>query len=121
MLASSPHKEHNQPLLLSSDEDPTDWTLDHEKILFSSENELGRGAYGVVFKGQYLKTDVAIKCFTFQLSGDDLELIRNEFSVLKSLRHPNIVLFMGLAIRPSGEALLVQEFVPGGSLQSLVR
>ena len=55
-------------------------------------DKLGEGAYGVVYKAQNLKTGefVAIKKVKFEDDGVPSTAIR-EISLLKNLKHPNVV------------------------------
>ena len=48
------------------------------------------------------------------------KLINREVEILKSIRHPNIVQFMGLCCHSSG-IYIVTEFVPGGHLWKVLK
>jgi serine/threonine protein kinase len=63
---------------------------------------------------------VAVKKFLDQdLTGEALEEFRSEVRIMKKLRHPNIVLFMGAVTRPPNLSI-VTEFLPRGSLYRLI-
>jgi serine/threonine protein kinase len=77
------------------------------------EEPLGSGAGGVVSAGQYFSATegagssnsvpVAIKAVVVAgLVEEDLELIGREVRILASLRHPNIVSFIGISQSPRG-------------------
>jgi hypothetical protein len=78
---------------------------------------LAEGSYGVVFKGVYRGTPVAIKRMKIEDENDDFY---NEVRALKSLRHPNIVLFMGVCMQEDHK-LIVTELMPGGGLDVALR
>eukprot|EP01088_Endostelium_zonatum_P020284 TRINITY_DN7400_c0_g1_i2.p1 TRINITY_DN7400_c0_g1~~TRINITY_DN7400_c0_g1_i2.p1 ORF type:complete len:741 (-),score=79.09 TRINITY_DN7400_c0_g1_i2:91-2313(-) len=85
-------------------------------------NFLGKGAFGVVMKGRYRGTQVAIKSFLSDSRNkqDEIDLWRKEMDILSSLRHPNIVLLIGGCLTPSGVRCIVTEFVERGSLRDII-
>ena len=61
-----------------------------------SQKELGRGGFGVVFKGTWLMTEVAVKEFLLSgLTDETLREFEAEANTMRALRHPNIVAFYG--------------------------
>ncbi|CAA6659406.1 unnamed protein product [Spirodela intermedia] len=81
---------------------------------------IGLGSYGEVFHGELHGTEVAIKKFLQQdISGDALEEFRSEVQIMKRLRHPNVVLFMGAVTRVPNLSIIT-EFLPRGSLFRLI-
>ncbi|KAF2554668.1 hypothetical protein F2Q68_00013603, partial [Brassica cretica] len=65
-------------------------------------------------------TAVAVKKFIDQdITGEALEEFRSEVRMMRRLRHPNIVLFMGAVTRPP-HLSIVTEFLPRGSLYRLI-
>jgi len=78
--------------------------------------EIGRGGYGIVSRGYYLGTEVAIKVL---LDPNDIDSFIHEAKMLKALRHPNVVLFLGIS-HNEGRYYIVQEFIKGGSLKKLL-
>ncbi|XP_054780376.1 probable serine/threonine-protein kinase SIS8 isoform X2 [Prosopis cineraria] len=78
------------------------------------------GSYGEVYHGEWRGTEVAVKRFLDQdISGESLEEFKSEVQIMKRLRHPNVVLFMGAVIRPPNLSI-VTEFLPRGSLYRLI-
>lgn len=82
------------------------------------EKEIGKGAYGKVYKGKFRGRTVAIK--TILVKDDkELVLIRREISLLRECDHPNIVELLGVS--KEGDALLlVTEFVDRGELYKVL-
>eukprot|EP00898_Chlorokybus_atmophyticus_P002711 jgi/Chlat1/3440/Chrsp23S03757 len=81
---------------------------------------IGIGSYGEVFKADWQGSEVAVKKFLDQdLSPERLAEFRTEVGIMRRLRHPNVVLFMGAITRPPNLAI-VTEFLPRGSLFRLL-
>ncbi|KAJ9452765.1 Mitogen-activated protein kinase kinase kinase 2 [Diplonema papillatum] len=90
---------------------------------------LGKGAFGTVFMGLHEDTgqQVAVKEIRFPSSphnhasaAKQLETAAAEIALMKSVRHPNIVQYLG-ALREGFVLLIFMEYIPGGTLTSLVR
>lgn len=81
---------------------------------------IGLGSYGEVYRGEWQGTEVAVKRFLDQdISGESLEEFKSEIQIMKKLRHPNVVLFMG-AVTRSPNLSIVTEFLHRGSLYRLL-
>ncbi|XP_019436718.1 PREDICTED: serine/threonine-protein kinase EDR1-like isoform X2 [Lupinus angustifolius] len=81
---------------------------------------IGLGSYGEVYHGEWHGTEVAVKRFLDQdIYGESLEEFKSEVQIMKRLRHPNVVLFMGAVTRPPNLSI-VTEFLPRGSLYRLL-
>ncbi|CAD8153765.1 unnamed protein product [Paramecium octaurelia] len=96
----------------------------NEKLLINYQEikqgpQIGKGSYGIVFKGNWLGQGVAIKSYCQrkdqqkhkQLMADFLK----EVQVISNLRHPNIVLYMGVCIKRHN-FYLITEYMENGSL-----
>eukprot|EP01042_Synura_sphagnicola_P036421 gene36421-biopygen4909 len=82
--------------------------------------ELGGGSFGVVYQGTWRMTDVAVKKLLLgQLTNDARKEYETEAQIMKKLRHPNIVQFLGYCISP--RTCIVMEYMPRGSLHQLLR
>ncbi|CAK8575723.1 unnamed protein product [Lathyrus sativus] len=84
---------------------------------FASENELGRGGFGTVYKGELEDgTKIAVKrmeCGTISSKG--LDEFQAEIAVLSKVRHRHLVSLLGYSIE-GNERLLVYEYMPLGAL-----
>jgi serine/threonine protein kinase len=96
------------------------WMIRREHLIF--REEIGKGAFGVVYKADYLGIDVAVKTVGppggFQ---DQMEEVfaQREVAVLKSCRHPNIVTFLGILEPENGNNhgfQIVLEYLSKGDL-----
>ncbi|KAG6528689.1 receptor protein kinase TMK1-like [Zingiber officinale] len=84
---------------------------------FASENVLGRGGFGVVYKGElHDGTMIAVKrmeCVV--LSNKGLDEFHSEIAVLSKVRHRNLVYILGYSAEDN-ERLLVYEYMHQGAL-----
>ncbi|XP_009769085.1 putative serine/threonine-protein kinase SIS8 isoform X2 [Nicotiana tabacum] len=81
---------------------------------------IGLGSYGEVYRGDWHGTEVAVKKFIDQdITGESLEEFKSEVRIMKRLRHPNVVLFMGAVTRPPNLSIIT-EFLHRGSLYRLI-
>ncbi|GAM26581.1 hypothetical protein SAMD00019534_097560 [Acytostelium subglobosum LB1] len=80
--------------------------------------EIGKGAYGKIFKGEYFGTPVGIKEISLSPKEshykDMVKFIQREVAMLR-FSHPNLVQFIGIAERAQC-IYIVTEFVAGGDL-----
>ncbi|CAO2822134.1 unnamed protein product [Amaranthus hypochondriacus] len=84
---------------------------------FSPSNELGRGGFGVVYKGTLGGNEVAIKRIKNSRQGKQ-NLIA-EVTTIGNLRHKNLVELVGWCYEKN-ELLLVYEYMPNGSLDKFI-
>ncbi|CAM0883308.1 unnamed protein product [Alopecurus aequalis] len=122
-------KQHDHPLVLASDvmklwesED----TGSHFMMLsfsqikdatdnFSTENKLGEGGFGPVYKGNLPNgKNVAIKRLAAN-SGQGLPEFKNEILLIAKLQHRNLVGLLGCCIDEE-EMVLIYEYMPNKSL-----
>ncbi|RLN01048.1 dual specificity protein kinase shkD isoform X2 [Panicum miliaceum] len=83
--------------------------------------QIGQGSCGTVYHALWYGSDVAVKVFSKQEYSEELiQTFRQEVSLMKKLRHPNILLFMGAVTSPQ-RLCIVTEFLPRGSLFRLLQ
>ncbi|KAK9067851.1 hypothetical protein SSX86_011962 [Deinandra increscens subsp. villosa] len=82
---------------------------------FSSENKLGQGGFGPVYKGRLEDgREIAIKRLS-RSSGQGLVEFKNELILIAKLQHTNLVRILGCCIHRE-EKMLVYEYMPNKSL-----
>lgn len=79
---------------------------------------IGRGANGVVYQGFDTWSGWAVAIKEVHLR-DDLEKLRSEVQLMSRLSHEHIVTYYGAELR-KGVLLIYQEWVPNGSVDSLL-
>ncbi|KAK7337314.1 hypothetical protein VNO77_17880 [Canavalia gladiata] len=84
---------------------------------FAPENELGRGGFGVVYKGELEDgTKIAVKRMEAGvISTKALDEFQAEIAVLSKVRHRHLVSLLGYSIE-GNERILVYEYMPQGAL-----
>jgi len=94
----------------------TDCLIDMSEVNIMSR--LGMGSYGEVHRAEWQGTEVAVKQFLEQQMTDAVqEEFLQEVRIMKDLRHPNIVQFMGATWKPRG---IVMQYMHRGSLFRLL-
>jgi hypothetical protein len=98
---------------------PADWQL-----RFKQQTLIASGGIGEVYRGQDLETGqlVAIKRVKPNQLFDNSAAVQrliHEGELLRQLNHPNIVKVLA-TIETGEEAIIVMEYVPGGSLRELL-
>ncbi|KAK7400060.1 hypothetical protein VNO78_11259 [Psophocarpus tetragonolobus] len=84
---------------------------------FSEDNILGRGGFGVVYKGElHDGTKIAVKRMQSVAMGNKgLKEFQAEIAVLSKVRHRHLVALLGYCIN-GDERILVYEYMPQGTL-----
>ncbi|XP_011621140.1 MAP3K epsilon protein kinase 1 isoform X1 [Amborella trichopoda] len=86
-------------------------------------DEIGKGAYGRVYKGLDLENGdfVAIKQVSLEnIAQEDLNIIMQEIDLLKNLNHKNIVKYLG-SFKTKTHLYIILEYVENGSLASIIK
>ncbi|CAL5385754.1 unnamed protein product [Camellia sinensis] len=84
------------------------------------KERIGAGSFGTVHRAEWHGSDVAVKVLTVQdFCDDQLKEFLREVAIMKRVRHPNVVLFMG-AVTQRPHLSIVTEYLPRGSLYRLI-
>lgn len=110
-ITSSVEGRPSSILVRGSIERSTNWIIPLSDLIY--QNEIGRGAFGIVFKGQWRGTlgifsnnnnslSVAIKKLLREdMTDQDVEDFEREITLMKDLRpHSNVVQLFGICMNP---------------------
>ncbi|SPT15828.1 unnamed protein product [Triticum aestivum] len=87
---------------------------------FRPENEIGRGGFGIVYKGQMPDgQEVAVKRLSAENRVQGLKEFKNEVDLIAKLQHRNLVRLLGCCIHCS-DRILVYEYMSNKSLDTFI-
>eukprot|EP00983_Pelagomonas_calceolata_P127217 1161380-Pelagomonas_calceolata.AAC.14 len=95
----------------------------HLSSRFMIGEELGRGAFGQVYKGIDLKSGdtVAIKQIALAgISSSSLQGVMGEIELLKTLNHKNIVKYVG-SFKTRTHLYIILEYMENGALSAIIK
>jgi serine/threonine protein kinase len=93
----------------------TEWIIDINDIEIGKK--IGKGEFGIIYKGKWRGVDVAIKEF-IHLNEHRRKIMINEFNVMIKLHHPHIVQIYGYIDEPF---MIVMEYFKNGSLEQYLK
>ncbi|KAI3509930.1 hypothetical protein L1887_25455 [Cichorium endivia] len=94
-------------------------TIANATATFSSDNKLGEGGFGPVYKGLLEDgLEIAVKRLS-KTSSQGAQEFMNEVICISKLQHRNLVKLHGCCIQGE-EKLLIYEYMPNGSLDSYI-
>lgn len=110
--------------------DASRWQIDYADLTLT--RVVGEGAFGKVYLGRWQETDVAIKVLTSlsalglpsggnagsSEAAEAIKTLEREVGLMVGMRHPNVILFMGLCPEPP---CVVTEYCSRGSLYDLLQ
>ncbi|KAJ4981205.1 hypothetical protein NE237_032042 [Protea cynaroides] len=85
---------------------------------FSEANKLGKGGFGIVYKGKLEGQEIAVKRLS-KNSGQGQQEFMNEVMLIAKLQHRNLVRLLGSCI-DGEEKMLIYEYMQNRSLDSLL-
>mmetsp|Transcript_19749 Transcript_19749/g.27409 ORF Transcript_19749/g.27409 Transcript_19749/m.27409 type:complete len:328 (+) Transcript_19749:146-1129(+) len=76
-----------------------------------------------VYRAEWRKASIVVKCVKNTLSDTKkrMEELVREIAVWKTIRHPNIVMFLGVSFNPDLGLMVLLEEMPGGSLDKYMK
>ena len=87
-----------------------------------NETPVANGSFGAVYKAKFKLLDVAVKRFNFNyntIPDEELDLIMQEYNIMKKLQHENITKVYGLALHEKCLSI-VMELADRGALLDFV-
>ena len=94
------------------------WQINENEI--AQLEVIGAGGYGDVFKVRYRDMFAAMKILRQPTDDSFLWEFEREIKFMQTVRHPNIVLFLGAGRTAEGSPFIISEFVSRGSLRDLL-
>ena len=95
------------------------WVLTKSDFALS-DKEIGRGGWGVVKVAKFRGIDVAAKLLhRVILSDHNFKLFEREMNIASSVRHPNLLLFIGATVDKNEEPVILTELMDS-SLRALL-
>ncbi len=95
-----------------------EWVIDVQEIQI--QEHLGVGSFGEVKKGVWRGTEVAVKLIGYSdVVADSRNSFIEEVRIMTTLRHPNVVLFMGACTKPP-TLCIVMEYMALGNLHDVL-
>ncbi|KQJ99693.1 hypothetical protein BRADI_3g44707v3 [Brachypodium distachyon] len=111
---------------LSEQSDPfSDISLNIEDLIIpwnklAVREKIGAGSFGTVHRADWNGSDVAVKILMDQdLHPERLKEFLREVAIMKSLRHPNIVLLMGAVTQPPNLSIVTEYLSRHGARENL--
>ncbi|KAF5208166.1 Cysteine rich receptor like kinase, partial [Thalictrum thalictroides] len=118
----NPLNEDENSMEISTDVESLRFDFDTIKVAtdeFSDTNILGKGGFGVVYKGRLPNgRDVAVKRLSQTSDQGEVEF-KNEVLSMANLQHRNLVRLLGFCLKGK-ERILIYEFIANGSLDQFI-
>mmetsp|Transcript_2449 Transcript_2449/g.3377 ORF Transcript_2449/g.3377 Transcript_2449/m.3377 type:complete len:279 (-) Transcript_2449:506-1342(-) len=91
------------------------WWIEPEELQLSTASPK-KGNSSKVFEARWRNLDIAVKIAKDQSRAFHMEELLTELSVWKTIRHPNITMFLGASFREDLGLMLLVERMSGGTL-----
>ncbi|KAK6173233.1 hypothetical protein SNE40_016722 [Patella caerulea] len=93
--------------------------IPQEDIVYKESDLLGEGAFSMVYRGTYQAAEVAVKRLKVPLTSQDKNYFAAEVSLLRDLRHPRVVMLLGVCTETKYPLMLL-EYMANGNLFSIL-
>jgi predicted Ser/Thr protein kinase len=94
-------------------------SLHIEYSQLSFDEVIGKGGFGVVWRGSYQGHSVAIKKISGMISAESINSFKQEANIMRRLSHPRIVTCFGISTDEETHCM-VMEYLSKGSLMSFI-
>ncbi|XP_028400635.1 probable serine/threonine-protein kinase DDB_G0281745 isoform X2 [Dendronephthya gigantea] len=86
--------------------------IQEKSVVFSTNDVLGQGAYGAVYKGDFHGSKVAVKEYHEVIISDyNLKILQREVYIASQCRHPNLLQFICAERNDQNRLLIVTELM----------
>ncbi|XP_072176875.1 uncharacterized protein [Diadema setosum] len=113
-----PAAKMHKPIIYGVSPLPDEWEIERTDI--SMKNKLGGGQYGEVYEAVWKKHNKIVAVKTLREENMRVDEFLREASVMKNIKHPNLVQLLGVCTREP-PFYIVTEFMPYGNLLEYLR
>ncbi|XP_068231371.1 uncharacterized protein [Palaemon carinicauda] len=94
--------------------------IQDKNAVVTLKKKLGVGGFGTVYLGVLNGRDIVVKEIKSSSNAEELIWDQSEWQILRQLKHPNIVLYMGCKVRGNTLSILM-EYCSGGDLAKRIQ
>ncbi|XP_022644251.1 tyrosine-protein kinase Abl-like isoform X2 [Varroa jacobsoni] len=113
-----PAPKRNKPAVFALSPEPDEWEIDRTDIVM--KHKLGGGQYGDVYEATWKRHNITVAVKTLKEDTMALNDFMEEATLMKEMRHPNLVQLMGVCTREP-PFFIITEFMPHGNLLEYLR
>ncbi|CAK9134415.1 unnamed protein product [Ilex paraguariensis] len=98
------------------------YEIGHDEVNMNEATLIGEGSYGEVYLVRWRGTEVAAKTIRSSIASNQMvkKAFLKELALWQTLRHPNIVQFLGV-LKHSDRLIFLTEYLRNGSLYDILR
>ncbi|XP_077986365.1 uncharacterized protein LOC144440827 [Glandiceps talaboti] len=113
-----PAPKRNKPTIYGLSPQPDNWEIERTEIVM--RHKLGGGQYGEVYEAVWKRHNKTIAVKTLKEETMQMDEFMKEASVMKEIKHPNLVQLLGVCTREP-PFYIITEFMPHGNLLDYLR
>ena len=113
-----PAPKRNKPTVFALSPEPDEWEIDRTDIVM--KHKLGGGQYGDVYEAIWKRYSMTVAVKTLKEDTMALKDFLEEASIMKEMKHPNLVQLLGVCTREP-PFYIITEFMSHGNLLDFLR
>ncbi|XP_014292361.1 tyrosine-protein kinase Abl isoform X2 [Halyomorpha halys] len=113
-----PAPKHNKPAVFALSPEPDEWEINRTDIVM--RHKLGGGQYGDVYEAVWKRYNKTVAVKTLKEDTMALKDFLEEASIMKEMKHPNLVQLLGVCTREP-PFYIITEFMSKGNLLDYLR
>ncbi|XP_050526730.1 tyrosine-protein kinase Abl [Daktulosphaira vitifoliae] len=113
-----PAPKHNKPTVFALSPEPDEWEINRTDIVM--RHKLGGGQYGDVYEAVWKRYNMTVAVKTLKEDTMALKDFLEEASIMKEMKHPNLVQLLGVCTREP-PFYIITEFMSKGNLLDYLR